>query len=353
MANYIIRRLLWVPVLLFGVTVLIFGMLSFLDEGERVALYVPEIPKQGDMDKLIKRYGLDRPIYEQYWRWLVGHRDPTTGEIQGGILRGDFGYSRTASEPVVDIIRRRFPATLELALWAVVPIIGIGVFLGVRAAVHHNKPIDQGARVFAIVGWSFPDFVFGLMLLMFFYAQRGWFPPGRLSPWATRAVAESAFRQYTNLMTIDSLLNLRFDILADALRHLALPVMTMSFTWNALLVRVTRSSMLETLRQDYVTTARSKGLAEKVVINRHARRNALIPVVTIGGGLAAGLLSGVVIAETVFNYPGIGRSAAAAATHLDAVTVLGMVLFNGLILVIANIIIDVLYVVIDPRIALD
>jgi peptide/nickel transport system permease protein len=354
MLNYTIRRLLWVPVLLFGVTILIFGMLSFLSEGERAALYVRDIPKTpGAMDGIIKRYGLDKPIYVQYWRWLVGHRDPTSGEIVGGILRGDFGYSRSASEPVINIIKRRFPATLELALWAVIPIIGIGVWLGVTAAVHHNKPIDQAARVFSIVGWSFPDFTFGLLLLMLFYATRRWFPPGRLSNWATQAVAEPGFRQYTHMMTIDGLLNLRPDIVIDALRHLVLPVATMSFTWNAMLVRVTRSSMLETLRQDYVTTARAKGLAEKVVIGRHARRNALIPVVTLGGATAAGLLNGVVIAETVFNYPGIGRSAAAAAVSLDVVTVLGMVMFTGLILVFANIIIDVLYVVIDPRIALD
>jgi peptide/nickel transport system permease protein len=354
MFNYIVRRLLWVPVLLFGVTVLIFLMLSFLSESERVALYVRDIPKQtGVMENLIKRYGLDQPIYVQYWRWLVGHRDPTTGETVGGILRGDFGYSRSASEPVIDIIKRRFPATVELTIWAVIPIISIGVWLGVTAAVHHNKPIDQGARVFSIVGWSFPDFTFGLLLMMLFYATRRWFPPGRLSNWAIQAVAEPGFRQYTQLMTVDALLNLRPDIFIDALRHLVLPVATMSFTANAMLVRVTRSSMLETLRQDYVTTARAKGLAEKIVTNRHARRNALVPVITLGGAMAVGLLNGAVIAETVFNYPGIGRSAANAAVQLDVVTVLGMVMFTGLILVFANILIDVLYVVIDPRIALD
>jgi peptide/nickel transport system permease protein len=354
MLNYIIRRLLWVPVLLLGVTVLIFGLLQSLSPIERSALYVTEIPRnQGVLEGVIKRYGLDQPVYVQYWRWLVGHRDPTTGETTGGILRGDFGYSRTSSQPVVDIIKRRFPATLELALWAVVPIISIGVWLGVTGAVNHNKPVDQFARVFSIVGWSFPDFVFGLLLLLIFYADRRWFPPGRLSNWATEAVSEPGFRQITHLMTIDALLNLRPDILIDALRHLVLPVATMSFTWNAMLVRITRSSMLETLRQDYVITARAKGLSSKIVTNRHARRNALIPVITLGGATAAGLLSGVVIAETVFNYPGIGRAAADAAVSLDVVTVLGMVLFNGLILVTANIVIDILYVVIDPRIALN
>ena len=354
MTAYVIRRLLLVPVILMGVTVLIFGVLQFLSPAERSALYVRDIPKnERALEGIIRRYGLDKPIYVQYWRWLVGQRDPMTGKIVGGVLRGDLGYSRTASEPVAALIKRRFPATLELALWSIIPIIGGGIWLGVIAAVNHNKWIDQLARVFSIVGWSFPTFVFGLLVLMLFYARTQWFPPGRISDWANRVITSPEFHNYTHLITVDALLNGRPDIFVDALRHLVLPVITLAYLSWALLLRVTRSSMLESLRQDYITTARSKGLPERTVIRRHALPNALIPVATIGGLTVVGLLNGVVITETVFNYPGIGSAAARAALQLDVVTVLGFTLFNGFILVIANLVVDVLYAYIDPRVRLE
>jgi peptide/nickel transport system permease protein len=354
MVNYIIRRLLLVPLLLFGVTVLIFGMLQFLSPVERSALYVRDIPRnERALEGVIKQYGLDQPVYVQYWKWLIGAQNPNTGEIKGGILRGDFGYSRTASQPVADLIKRRFPATLELALWAVIPVVAGGIILGMIAAVNHNKPADHLARIFGIVGWSFPDYVFGLLVLMIFYANLNWFPPGRISDWANQVLMSPEFRSYTQLNTLDSLLNLRFDIFWDALRHMVLPVVTLSYLWWALVMRVTRSSMLETLRQDYITTARSKGLRERAVVNRHALPNGLMPVVTLGGNLVLGLLSGVVIVETVFNYPGIGSAAAEAAVNLDVITVLAFVLLNGLVLIVANLVIDVLYAFIDPRVRLD
>ncbi len=354
MLNYIIRRLLMVPLLLVGVTILIFGMLSFLSPTERSALYVREIPRnEAVLQAIIHKYGLDQPIYVQYWRWMFGTRDPNTDEVEGGILRGEFGYSRTASEPVVDIIRRRFPATLELAMWSMIPVIAGGVILGVISAVNHNKWIDQVARVFSIFGWSFPTFVFGLLVLMFFYAKLQWFPPGRLSDWANAVVLSDQFTRYTQLNTVDSLLNLRFDIFLDSLRHIILPTITLSYLNWALLLRVTRSSMLEVLRQDYITTARAKGLRERLVVNRHALPNALMPVVTIGGGTIVGLLNGVVITETIFNYPGLGRAAADAALNLDVVTILAFTLFSGMILVVANLVIDILYAYIDPRVRLD
>ena len=354
MVNYVIRRLLLVPLILFGVSILIFGMLQFLSPVERSALYVRDIPRnERVLEGVIKQYGLDQPIYIQYWKWLVGTRNTVTGEIKGGILRGDFGYSRTASQPVADLIQRRFPATVELALWAVVPVVSGGVILGVIAAVNHNKPIDHLARVFAIVGWSFPDFVFGLLVLMFFYAGLGWFPPGRVSDWANQVLMSPEFHNYTKLITLDALLNLRLDVFWDALRHLILPVITLSYLWWALQMRVTRSSMLETLRQDYITTARSKGVSERTVINRHALPNALMPVVTLGGGMVVGLLGGVVIVETVFDYHGMGSAFAAAAMQLDVITVLAFTLLNSLIMVVAYVFVDVLYAFIDPRVRLD
>src|SRR5512144_3285031 len=224
MVTYIIRRLLLVPLLLFGVTILIFGMLQFLGPVERSALYVRDVPRnENAINAVIKQYGLDQPAYIQYWRWLVGRTDPVTGTRKGGILFGDFGYSRTASQPVVDLIRTRFPNTLDLTLWAVAPVILVGIWLGVQAAVHQNGFIDQAARIFSIVGTSFPTFVFGLLMLMVFYANLQWFPPGRLADWASQVVNASTFHHYTRLLTFDALLNGRFDVFLDALRHMFLP----------------------------------------------------------------------------------------------------------------------------------
>jgi len=353
MVTYIIRRLLLMPLLLFGVTLLIFGMLQFLSPIERSALYVRDIPKnQNALEGVIREYGLDQPFYVQYYRWLVGTIDPETGQRVGGILFGDFGYSRTADEPVAQIIRERFPNTVDLALWTIGPLLFVGIWLGVQAAVHQNGWIDQAARIFSIVGTSFPTFVFGLLVLMIFYANLRWLPPGRLSDSLNQVVLSSSFHHYTSLLTIDSILNGRFDIFWDALKHMILPIITLSYISWATFVRLTRSSMLETLRQEYVTTARAKGLPENAVINKHARPNAMLPVATLAGFTVVGLLGGVVITETVFNYPGIGAAAAVAAEQLDVVTVLGFALFDGVILIIANLIVDVMYAYIDPRVRL-
>jgi peptide/nickel transport system permease protein len=354
MTNYIIRRLLIMPLTLFGVTIMIFAMLSFLSPEERSALYVRDIPHNDKaMDGIIKRYGLDRPIYEQYFNWLVGRKDPVSGDTVGGILRGDFGYSRSQSQPVIQLLKRRFPATVELALYTILPIIGIGVWLGIVAAVNHNKFIDQLARVFAILGHSLPSFIFGLLVLMIFYAQLKWAPaPGRLSDWANAAIQTEAFRSFTSLVTVDALLNGRVDIFLDALWHLVLPVITLSTISWATYLRVTRSSMLETLRQEYVVTARAKGLKERDVVNGHARPNALIPVATLGGFTIAGLLGGAIFTETIFNYPGIGQAAGAAAAQLDVIAVLSFTLLSGLILLVSNLIVDVMYAFLDPRVRL-
>ena len=353
MLTYIIRRLLLVPLLLFGVTVLIFGMLQFLSPVERSALYIRDTPKNdAQMNAIIKNYGLDKPLYVQYWVWLVGRVDPNTGVRKGGIIFGDFGYSRTASQPVLDLIKTRFPNTLDLTIWAVAPVLLVGIWLGVQAAVHQNGFVDQAARVFSIVGTSFPTFVFGLLMLMLFYVSFRWFLPGRVSDWASAIVFSDSFHHYTRLLTFDSLLNGRFDIFWDAMRHMLMPILTLSYISWATFVRVTRSSMLETLRMEYVTTARAKGVRERDVISKHAQPNAMIPVVTLAGFQVIGLLGGVVITETVFNYPGIGQAAAAAAQNLDVITVLGFALFNGLILICSNLVVDILYAVVDPRVRL-
>jgi len=187
---------------------------------------------------------------------------------------------------------------------------------------------------------------------MLLYAKAGWFMPGKQSNWVTSLIYSGELKQYTHLLTIDAILNLRFDVLWDALRHMIMPIITLSYITWATFVRVTRSSMLETLRQDYVVTARAKGLKEKDVINNHARPNAMLPVVTLAGSSIVGLLGGVVITETVYNYPGIGKAAADAAAQLDVVTILGLAIFTGTILILTNLIVDVIYAFIDPRVRL-
>ena len=340
------------PIILIGVTMLIFGMIQFLSPEERSALYIRDIPKnEAVMTGIIRRYGLNDPIYTQYWHWLVGKKDEN-GAVAGGILRGNFGYSRSGSREISAIIADRFPATIELALYAVIPIVGVGIWMGIVAAVNHNKPVDQIARIFSIIGYSFPTFIFGLMLLMVFYAQLHWFPIGRLSDWAIAVLRLPSYHQYTKLVTVDAILNARLDIFWDGIRHLVLPVITLSFVSWAVFLRVTRSSMLETLRQDYVVTARAKGVAENNVVHQHARPNALIPVATLGGLQVAALLGGVVFTETIFNFPGIGSAAAQAAAQLDVVTVLAFTLLTAFILIIANLVVDVLYGFLDPRVRL-
>lgn len=339
MLAYIVRRLLQLPIILFGVSILIFAMLMLVSPYERLFLYVPDRPEHADVDQLIEAYGLNKPIHEQYLKWI--------GDV---VLRQDLGFSHVTHQPVVDAIKQYLPTTLELTLWSVIPVLGVGIQLGVWSAVNHEKPVDHVLRVFAIVGWSFPTYVFGLMVLMIFYAKLDWFPAGRLSEWAVRTIQGAAYTQYTGMYSVDSLLNGRFDIFLDAIRHLVLPVITLSYLWWAQILRVTRSSMLEALRQDYVTTARAKGLPERLVINRHVRRNAMIPVATIGSLVVVGLMSGVVITETVFNLRGLGYFFAESALNLDITSVLGFTLFYSTLVVLGNLVADILYAFLDPRV---
>jgi len=214
--------------------------------------------------------------------------------------------------------------------------------------------MDHATRTLSIIGWSLPTFWFGLILISIFFVGLGWFPTGRLSPNLQAFVSSPAseWTRYTGLYTIDGLLNGRLDIVIDALRHLVLPVVTLVVVIIALTIRVMRSSMLEALNKGYIVTARAKGLAKGEVINKHARRNALIPVVTISGMLIAGMLTGLTIVEYIFNIPGIGMFAANAAISLDIPAVLGFALLSALVIVIANLLVDILYAYIDPRIRL-
>lgn len=343
MINYIIRRLLILPVILFGVSLLVFGMLMLVGPYQRLSTYIksPAELKTTDLDSLVEKYGLNDPFYQQYGRWI------------SGVLQGDFGWSETAGSTVTEAILQRFPATLELALLALIPVIMGGINLGVFSAVHHNDPWDHITRVFSIVFWSIPTFVFGLILLMIFYGVLGWFPPGRLSVWAADIVRSADFIQFTHLNIIDGLLNWELGVVWNAMRHLIAPVISISLLWWAYILRITRSSMLETLKKDYIRTARSKGVKERKVVKKHARKNALIPVVTVAGHMVLGLLGGLVITETIFGYQGLGQFFASAATQLDYASVLGLALYFGFLLILINLCVDVSYAIIDPRIRLE
>ncbi|MBL5981698.1 peptide ABC transporter permease [Petrotoga sp. HWH.PT.55.6.1] len=344
MTTYIIRRLLLLPLIMLGVTLIVFSMQQLLGPLKLLSTYVDPntYAKLSDQDKIVlmEQYGLTDPWPVRYGKWI------------GNLFKGDLGWSVVGKEPVLDALLHRFPYTVELALYAIFPIIGIGIWLGVTAAVHHNSFIDQAIRIFALIGWSLPDFVWAILVLLIFYIGLGWFPPGNLSLWADEVVKSASFNNYTNLLTIDALLNGRIDIFWDALRHILGPIIAISWLWWANLLRITRSSMLEVLRRDYIRTARSKGLPERVVINKHARRNALIPVVTTAGQMVIGLLAGVVIVEMVFVRTGLGSFAATAAQTLDYASIMGVLLFTSFILIVGNLIIDISYAFIDPRIRL-
>jgi ABC-type dipeptide/oligopeptide/nickel transport system permease component len=344
MAAYILRRLLLFPIVLWGVTLLLFGVFMLLTPQQRVATYV-QSPAElhggaAAVEQIVEKYGLDDPFPVQYWRWV------------SNVLRGNLGWSQSAAMPVAEALVRLFPATAELALLAIIPVILGGVWLGSLAAVHHNRALDHALRFFSMLARTFPSFVFGLLALMIFYGKLDWFPPGRLSPWANEIVSSSQFHQYTGMNVFDSILNAQWGVLVDSLRHLLLPVLILSAQSWAVLLRIMRSSMLETLRQEYVIVARAKGLRESTVISRHARRNALLPLVTVVGLWLAYLMGGVVIVETVFNYNGLGRFAATAAQRLDFPAVLGFTLLFATLLLTINLIVDLSYALLDPRIRL-
>lgn len=347
MLKYVVRRLLLLPAILFAVTLILFALILRLPVKQRVMIYLPSSkfhiigePSQIVIEHQIERYGLDQPFPVQYARWM------------GELIGGGWGYSPTWRQSVLEGIRQRAPATLELALYAMVPAILLAVLLGSAAARGNSRLPDHVIRAGAFVAWAFPPFILALILLNLFYAELGWFPPERMSLWATVLVGSEKFRSYTGLLTLDALLNARLDILEDALRHLVLPAFTLALTEWALLTRIMRSSLLDTLRQDYVTTARAKGVPEKQVINFHARRNALLPVISTGGVMTSMLITGVVVIEVIFNFNGVGRWAVRGILATDIPVAVGFAIFSCSVVVLASLASDLLYALLDPRIRL-
>ena len=337
---YVIRRLLLVIPTLIGVTLLIFSVVQLFSPEQRAVLYVRDPKNIRNIPDIIARYRLDAPVYEQYFVWIQQ------------ILGGNLGWSQDARQPVAVAIVSRFPATVEVVMFSIPLTILLGIYLGILSAKHRDKAIDHITRTVSIIGWSLPSFWLGIVLLAIFFGGLGLFPPGRIGTIAELYITSPEFIRYTHLNTVDALLNGQLWILYDALTHLVLPTITLTTIQIALIVRVMRSSMLEALGKGYITAGRAKGLTEKEVINKHARRNALIPVITLSGLLAAGMLNGVVITETIFAINGVGRLGASAAIALDIPTVLGFALFSGMLFIVANLAVDLLYAYVDPRIRL-
>lgn len=338
MFTFIVRRILFLPVVFIGVTLFIVLLMQLLSPAERASGFVTSEAQLRNLPAIIEQYGLDRPWYVQYWNWL------------SQAVQGNLGFSRVTNQLVSTTIRQRLPNTIELAVLTIIPTIGLGIWLGTVAALNRDRAADQISRISSIFFWSLPTFVLAIWLLIFFYGGFNLFGLGQLSANFAREVVRPEFERYTGFMTLDALLNRRFDIFRDALMHLVLPVSTLVLVISAQIVRVMRSSLLDTLSQDYVRTARAKGLQESVVNRKHARRNALIPVLTLSGFTLVGLLNGAVIIEVIFALPGIGKWLADAAVQLDYAAVLGGAVFVGMLVVIGNLVVDILYAVVDPRI---
>ncbi|OGN86616.1 MAG: hypothetical protein A3G84_06770 [Chloroflexi bacterium RIFCSPLOWO2_12_FULL_71_12] len=315
--RFVIRRLIQAVPTLFGIITLTF-LISRLAPGDPIRLVTFGLDLTGeDIERIRRNYGLDRPMYEQYIKYVWD------------TLRLDFGYSIIyPGQTPTSMLMARLPNTLMLAVVALVWQLLIGVPLGIIAALNRGKVIDQLIRFFATVGHAVPDFWMGLIFIIVFAVTLRWMPS-------------------QGVLTIGKD---QWDIL-DRIRHIAMPSLVLAFTGIALYARLLRTEMLEVLRQDYVRTAEAKGLADRVVVVRHALRNALIPVVTSLGGILAGLISGALIIEQVFTWPGLGQFTYQAAIAKDYPVVQAGVFISSLLLVISYILRDVTYAFIDPRIA--
>ncbi|NIO06470.1 MAG: ABC transporter permease subunit [Deltaproteobacteria bacterium] len=342
MLAYVVRRFLLLSFVLFGVSVLLFGILMTFSPERRAATYVTSPQQAKDIPRIIQQFGLDQPFYVQYVRWIKE------------ISRGNMGWSLVASRPVWEAFWNYFPVTLEMNLFAAPIVILFGIWLGTVSGIHRDTWIDHTSRILAIVGWSLPTFLFALVLLMIFYGYFQFFSPGVLSDQLTMFILDNPdlYTSFTGMYTVDGLLNGRLDVALDGLAHLVLPVMTYVIVVVALNMRVMRSGMIEELSKDYVTTARAKGADKRTIHIKHARRNALLPVVTVAGQLVAMSMEGSIAVEVVFNRHGIGWWLAESAVQLDMPVLMCIGLFMGIVFVITNLTLDILYAYIDPRIRL-
>jgi peptide/nickel transport system permease protein len=330
----IVRRLLVLPLMLLGIALFSFVLTHAIPAdpvaanlGDRAASD-PEI-----VATFQHKWGLDRPVYEQYfiYVWNLAH--------------GNLGTSISTHQPVSLDLRQRLPATIELAVSAGILSVLIGLPLGILSAIRRDRAVDQLSRVGSLIGVSVPVFWLGLVAIVVFYSKLGWAPaPGRLNP----TIQPPPF--HTGFLVIDGLMAGRPEVAIDTLRHLVLPAIVLSSYSIGIITRMMRSSMLDVLGEDYVRTARAKGLRNRVVMVRHAARNALIPVITVIGLNFGALLSGAVVIETVFAWPGIGLYAFKSATALDFPAIMGVGIVVATVYVLVNMVVDITYALVDPRI---
>lgn len=313
MRHYLMRRLFQAIPLLIGISMITF-LVVHLAPGDPTVIFIDPNVSVDEMRARRQALGLDDPLPVQYWRWI------------SQLAAGDFGTSFADGRPVMARIMERMPATLELGILSLAAALAIAVPLGIISAVRQYSAADYFVTVFGFAGLSIPNFVFGLLLILLFTVELGWMPLMGRTP------------------------SLGEPTLLVRAHHLILPVATLALSSTAGLMRFMRSSMLEVIRQDYTRTARSKGLSERVVIYRHGLRNALIPIITILGLSLPGIITGAVLTEAVFAWPGLGRLAVQSVFNRDFPTIMGLNMVVALLVILANLLADVLYVVVDPRI---
>ncbi|WP_417307793.1 ABC transporter permease subunit [Devosia sp.] len=332
MLRYILNRLALVVPTFIGITIVAFGLVRVLS-GDPVALLSGERVMSPERHaQLAEQLGFNRPIWEQYFDYVLS------------ALQGDFGTSIKTKTAVIDQFLALFPATLELATFAMLFAVAIGIPAGIFAAVKRGSWFDQVAMGSALVGYSMPIFWWGLLLIIFFSGYLGW------TPVSGRIGLQFFFRPVTGFMTIDSLIYGNWPAFISALRHLILPAAVLGTIPLAIIARQTRSAMLEVLGEDYVRTARAKGLEPRRVIGLHALRNAMIPVITTIGLQVGMLMAGAILTETIFSWPGIGKWMIEAIGRRDYAIVQGGMLIIAIIVMMVNLIVDLLYALINPRI---
>ena len=321
MYRYVLRRLLQMIPILLGISVVVFALLAAAP-GDQVDLILSGVPNitPDEVARLKHVYGLDQPVYVRYVKWLER------------AAQGDFGWSRTYREPVTSLILDRLGNTVTLAGGALLLALAVAVPVGMYSAFRQYSLADYGATLFTFFGVSVPVFWFGIMLIYLFGVTWHVLPPGGIN---SPGVAAG------------------LPMWIDRLQYLPLPTLALGLVFMASFTRYTRSSMLEVIRQDYIRTARAKGLPQRAVVRRHALRNALIPLVTVLGLAVPGLLAGAPLTETVFSWPGVGKLLVDSTLGGDYAVAQGIIMFIALTVVVANLLVDVAYLVLDPRIRYD